>query len=139
LKLTPNYLQPNQIKRILKRIPRKHRIYRKKMTKDKSSSSSTENIDGHLSSPSRQLTAGSSKFMETFVHVIQFCHLCSKGKIPPVNYSISSTPEMEKWFKSINDITLLDNKSSTKHVKLPIDNIPSVDEDYVSSPDHKLP
>jgi hypothetical protein len=119
-KLSPAKSNQENIEKDTKKAP----DLQEENDKDKSSSCSTENIDGHLSSPSRQLTADSSKFMEMFVHVIQFCYLCSKGKIPPVNYSISSTPEMEKWFKSINHITLLDNKSSTKHVKLPIDNIP---------------
>jgi hypothetical protein len=38
---------------------------------------------------------------QDLLHVIQFCHLCAKGKIPPVLYSLSSSTETKSWFKSL--------------------------------------
>lgn len=44
----------------------------------------------------------SPKYLDSFIHFIQFCHLCSKGKIPPIHYSLATTPEIDSWFTSIN-------------------------------------
>jgi hypothetical protein len=41
------------------------------------------------------------KFLPSFIHIIQFCHLCFKGKIPPVHYKIISTDEVNKWFSYV--------------------------------------
>jgi hypothetical protein len=38
------------------------------------------------------------KFLPNFIHVIQFCYLCSKGKIPPVHYKLPSSDEAHQWF-----------------------------------------
>jgi hypothetical protein len=38
---------------------------------------------------------------QELLHVIQFGHLYAKGKISPVLYSLSSSTEIDNWFKSI--------------------------------------
>jgi len=52
--------------------------------------------------------------VEPLLHVIQFCHLCTKGKIPPVLYSLASNQEIDSWFSSlpvfINPIATQTNK-----------------------------
>jgi hypothetical protein len=56
---------------------------------DKSTSKDSEDVspDPSITTPNNALP----KFMKEFFHVIQFCHLYSKGKIPPVLYSLAST------------------------------------------------
>jgi hypothetical protein len=44
--------------------------------------------------------------------VIQFCHFCSKGKVTPVLYSLSSSIEIENWFRSL-PIFIHSNKNRT--------------------------
>jgi len=51
---------------------------------------------------------------EDFTHVIQFCHLCSLGKITPVLYSLANDPEISDWFKSLRQKLMIKYKASTK-------------------------
>jgi hypothetical protein len=37
----------------------------------------------------------------TLLHIVQFCHLCLKGKITPLLYSLSLNDGIEHWFKSL--------------------------------------
>jgi hypothetical protein len=46
------------------------------------------------------------RFLPTFIHVIQFCHLCSKGKIPSVNYKLASSSDVSKWFIYLSTLWL---------------------------------
>ncbi len=39
--------------------------------------------------------------VSTFSHVLQFCHLCFLKKVPPILYSVASTPEINQWFESV--------------------------------------
>jgi hypothetical protein len=41
-------------------------------------------------------TTDTPHFLDHFIHVIQFCHLCHKGKIPAVNYKLSLSQEISK-------------------------------------------
>jgi muconolactone delta-isomerase len=50
---------------------------------------------------------------DSLLHVIQFCHLCSKGKVTPVLYSLSSSIEIENWFRSL-PIFIHSNKNLTQ-------------------------
>ena len=40
-------------------------------------------------------------FLKNLLHVIQFCHLCSKGKVPPIFYSIEISDAVKYWFSSL--------------------------------------
>jgi hypothetical protein len=56
---------------------------------------------GLASSANKNTTRTSSnspKFLENFIHVVQFCHLCSKGKMPAIHYKLTTSPEIMKWF-----------------------------------------
>jgi hypothetical protein len=78
----------------------------------------------------------SEKFLPNFIHVIQFCQLCFKGKITPVHYKIISTDEVNKWFNYVLSSCNLDARQHLKHLK-PIDlNKPDSDNN-VNSPEHK--
>jgi hypothetical protein len=83
-----------------------------------------------------ELIQKNEKFLPNFIHVIQFCHLCVKGKIPPVHYKIPSSPAVDKWFLFIISSCGLDTKKCHKHTK-EIMNIETSSEDETSSPNHK--
>jgi hypothetical protein len=71
------------------------------------------------------------------LHVIQFCHLCSKGKITPVLYSLSSSIEIENWFSSL-PIFINTNKNRS-HLRKENPSIKDSDNDTSStSPDRKI-
>jgi hypothetical protein len=78
----------------------------------------------------------SPEFMKDFFHVIQFCHLCAKGKIPPVLYSLSSTPETQNWISALKMECLPIPRSGPKRSSS-TDSVDS-DGDNVSSPEQKL-
>jgi hypothetical protein len=52
-----------------------------------------------VSSPA---ASSSPKFLSEFIHVIQFCHLCMKGKIPPVIYTLANSKEIQDWHTLIS-------------------------------------
>ncbi len=56
----------------------------------------TDMIDstGTLPDTKNNLPIGQLSTSENLLHVIQFCHLCAKGKIPSALYSLSSNPEI---------------------------------------------
>jgi hypothetical protein len=75
-------------------------------------------------------------FMTNFIHAIQFCHLCHKGKISPVFYSLSTSPEIKTWFKDLENSNKLGVKSNQKRSKTTMQS-PETDED-LSSPESKI-
>jgi hypothetical protein len=75
------------------------------------------------------------EFLQEFSHVIQFCHLCVKGKIPPVLYSIASNPEIDTWFSSLKLTCLPKSRGSPKRSSTEPSS--SNDED-ISSPKQNL-
>jgi hypothetical protein len=46
-------------------------------------------------------SSNENKCSSTFVYILQFCNLCSLGKIQPVLYSVTLTPEIKQWFNSL--------------------------------------
>jgi hypothetical protein len=56
-------------------------------------------------------------FMTDFIHAIQFCHLCYKGKISPVFYTLSSSPDIKNWFYDLQNLNKLGTKTSQKRSK----------------------
>jgi hypothetical protein len=77
-----------------------------------------------------------SEFLLEFSPVIQFCHLCAKGKILPVLYTLASSKEIQDWFTSISPsiqpIVINDSRHS-------LDITVGNDEDSkVSSPERKM-
>jgi hypothetical protein len=62
---------------------------------------SMENIAG----TSNKITISSTNimkhgFLEDFIHVKQFCHLCAIKKMPPVLYTIATDTEALLWYES---------------------------------------
>jgi hypothetical protein len=43
-----------------------------------------------------------SKSLLEFIRVIQFCHLCAKGKKNPSTLHLPSSQEIQKWFVLIS-------------------------------------
>jgi hypothetical protein len=75
--------------------------------------------------------------VSTFSHVLQFCHLCFLKKVPPILYSVASTPEINQWFESVFILALRPHHSRTKHqsVEASLD----LDSDgSISSPEQKI-
>jgi hypothetical protein len=82
-------------------------------------------------------TSSSPKCLDSFIHIIQFCHLCSKGKIPPVHYSLAATPEIDDWFASPATATKDHVNAKLKCSQPTVDNS-SGSDGYVSSPEQKI-
>jgi hypothetical protein len=76
------------------------------------------------------------KFIPNFIHVIQFCQLCSKGKITPVHYKIVSTDEVDKWFHYVLSSCNLDARRQLKR-PIPLDTNHDDSDDDLISPNHK--
>ncbi len=72
---------------------------------------------------------------ENLIHIVQFCHLCSKGKIPPVLYSLLSNDEITSWFHSLPVFTIT-QKPKIHLPKSTTDD--SESETSISSPDRKI-
>jgi len=75
-------------------------------------------------------------FMTDFIHAIQFCHLCHKGKISPVFYTLSSSSNIKNWFYDLQNLNKLGTKTNQKRSKNTIQS-PEKDED-LSSPESKI-
>jgi len=72
-----------------------------------------------------------------FVHVIQFCHLCTKGKIPPVLYTLSTSPEIQDRFLSISPVVVTLPKHAIQR-KTSSFNSSDLEDDEISSPERKV-
>jgi hypothetical protein len=76
--------------------------------------------------------------LENCLHIIQFCHLCSSGKISPVLFTSGSSPEAKAWRSSIltsaNIVIEYPSKSFSKHKKPE----QSSDDENEASPANKL-
>jgi hypothetical protein len=56
-------------------------------------------------------------FLQQFLHVIQFCHLCYKGKITPVFYTVAASPDIKLWYQSLLSSNTFQLKGTQKRVK----------------------
>lgn len=92
--------------------------------------------DNPTSETTPQSTQENEKFLPNFIHIIQFCHLCVKGRIPPVHYRIPSSLAVDKWFLFITSSCCLETKNRHKRSIL-VTNGEASSDDEVSSPDHK--
>jgi hypothetical protein len=78
-----------------------------------------------------------SKFLEEFIHVIQFCHLCTKGKITPVFYTLTTSLDIQAWFTSLLSTIHLEKKTTPKQPHS-LDTDESSYDAQSTSPDHKV-
>jgi len=104
---------------------------------DKTKISGEEEFSGTVDKENKEKETASMSCIPNFIHVLQFCHLCFLKKIPPVMYSVASTPEVNRWFKSISVIALRSRIPRAKHLSMET----SVDfgsDDSTSSPDQKI-
>jgi hypothetical protein len=76
-------------------------------------------------------------FLDSFIHVIQFCHLCYKGKVTPVHYSMATTPEIDDWFASLTSIKKNNGIPKAKRAQ-PLSDVSSDSESGIDSPDQKI-
>jgi hypothetical protein len=71
------------------------------------------------------------------LHIVQFCHLCALGKIPPVLYSSSPDPEITSLFN--NSLPLVRERSESSHKCLVQHSADDNDDDsIISSPNNKI-
>jgi hypothetical protein len=73
----------------------------------------------------------------SFLHILQFCYLCSKQKIPPVHYSIVSNPEIDSWFNKLDFIRCAQEKTGSKKRNPVLITSPD-SESSAMSPDPKI-
>jgi hypothetical protein len=59
------------------------------------------------SKTTKEKSGNSSSILSTFEHVLQFCYLCIKEKIPPVNYTISNDEEITTWHERLEQSHIL--------------------------------
>ncbi len=78
------------------------------------------------------------QFLDNFLHVLQFCHLCSKGKISPVLYAFDTSIDTRNWYSSImlsgNLLHTNPTSRTEKHMKPDSHS----DDDQVDSPASKI-
>jgi hypothetical protein len=78
------------------------------------------------------------KFMTDFIHVIQFCHLCAKGKIPPALYTLNTSSDIQSWLSSVSAPFKIDKKTTIAKQASSIDDDDLSFGDEISSPDQKI-
>lgn len=99
-------------------------------------SNSDDNEDIQQYTPTTIPDVALPEFMRDFFHVIQFCHLCAKGKIPPVLYSLASTQEAWQWVSTLK-ISCMPVPRNGAKCSSSTELITS-DDDNISSPEQKL-
>jgi hypothetical protein len=75
------------------------------------------------------------EFLQEFLHVIQFCHLCGKGKIPPILYSLASNNDINHWFSLLKLNIMPVPRCGPKRPSI---ETTSSDDENISSPEQKL-
>jgi hypothetical protein len=76
------------------------------------------------------------RFLSQFIHVIQFCHLCYKGKISPVFYTLTTSPEIKSWYGSLMNTYDLIPRNTHKRLQSTPDSLAS--DNKITSPDSKI-
>ena len=71
------------------------------------------------------------------MHVLQFCHLSFKKKIPPVAYSADTNPMIDLWFQAVSFSNLEGISNCAKRHQQRNDDSSDSDDD-VSSPECKI-
>jgi len=69
--------------------------------------SSREKTPLTSSKTTKEKSRNPSSILSTFEHVLQFCYLCTKEKIPPVNYTISNDEEITTWHERLEQSHIL--------------------------------
>jgi len=75
--------------------------------------------------------------LQEFVHILQFCQLAYKKKIPPISYSVDTTTVIDVCFQGIS-FTNLKFSSIRGKRQQQRDEDSSVSDDDISSPEHKI-
>jgi hypothetical protein len=104
---------------------------------DHDSTPDLETVANPKPSTNTSATTTHPKFMKDFIHIIQFCHLCAKGKITPVFYTLNTPPAVQSWFTSLLAPFRIDQKMIAKRASA-MDNDNLVSDDEISSPDQKI-
>jgi hypothetical protein len=77
------------------------------------------------------------RFLANFIHVVQFCHLCSKGKIPAIHYKLASTPDSTKWvIYTLASCGIASTRTTKRQITVDVEDSDS--DDDISSPDCKV-
>jgi hypothetical protein len=106
-----------------------------KNTEDDSAPPAQEKDDEE---PKEQANKESTDILpEDIIHIIQFCHLCTLGKVTPVLYSLSHDPEISDWFNSLPVVLSRDSTNSIKR-QLLCTKEGEDDDSEVLSPENKI-
>ena len=111
------------------------------LTEQEKSSSKEDSNEEDLQATISDTTGDKSQqntyiLKEDILHVIQFCHLCAMGKIPPTLYSLASDSAVKSWFDNLPVAKLLTNPSKKRSFQR--DSRDSEDDSEVSSPENKI-
>jgi hypothetical protein len=77
------------------------------------------------------------RLLQEFVHVLQFCQLSYKKKIPPIAYSVNVNLVIESWFQAMS-LSNLQGTSIRAKCQQQRNEDSSDLEDDASSPEHKI-
>lgn len=80
------------------------KTFPKKKGKPKETSINQKDLEAEQPNENQSRDISSKRFLPLFIHVLQFCYLCYKKKMPPVHYSVASTPSIDSWFNSLSVI-----------------------------------
>jgi hypothetical protein len=100
------------------------------------SNSMTSSVD--TTSPTMVMPSQTLKFMDHFIHVLQFCHLCHLGKISPVLYQVSTNIEVKTWFLLLKQKYDVLPRNNLKHLKEPTTFLNSSEDESNSSPENRI-
>jgi len=79
----------------------------------------------------------SQSLLVSFQHILQFCYLCSKQKISPVQYSIVSNPIIDSWFNKLDSVKCSQVTAGSKRQN-PVIIVSPDSENSTMSPDPKM-
>lgn len=106
--------------------------------------------DNHINDEAVKLNQDRPYFLDHLLHVIQFCHLCAKGKVPPIHYSHEICSKVNDWFSTLkasvglvsrNDkegFSVSKHKRSHSQYGIEDRSLSEDDRDEISSPDLKV-
>jgi hypothetical protein len=100
------------------------------------SNSMTSSVD--TTSPTMVMPSQTLKFMDHFIHVLQFCHLCHLGKISPVLCQVSTNIEVKTWFLLLKQKYDVLPRNNLKHLKEPTTFLNSSEDESNSSPENRI-
>jgi hypothetical protein len=100
----------------------------------------TKNTSGELLGTNEKEDASvlvSNMCLSSFVHILQFCHICFLKKVRPILFSVNLSPEVSRWFDSLTTALIRPRQSRQKRQSIEASTDYNSDSSE-SSPDLKV-